>query len=95
MILEWATEAAPPLALSSSFGVDSAVMLHMVSRLETQPDVLYIDTGYHFDETQQHGEQLCDRLGLSYRHIRSTLAVAEHESVSGQQYRSDPNACCA
>jgi len=69
--VEWALEYLPdnPL-LSSSFGAQSAVMLHLVSRQAPGIPVLLIDTGYLFPETYQFIDHLVERLELNLKVIR-------------------------
>ena len=49
------------LVLSTSFGVQSAVMLHMVTQIVPQIPVLFIDTGYLFPETYRFAAELSQR----------------------------------
>ena len=62
----WALEHLPgEHVISSSFGIQSAVMLHMMSILQPGIPVILIDTGYLFAETHQFVDQLCERLDLN------------------------------
>ena len=68
--LAWAQNAfGPGLALTTSFGIQSAVLLHMVSELAQrsgQPvQVIWVDTGYLPPETYHYADQLSERLSLS------------------------------
>ena len=49
----------------SSFGAESAVLLHLVAQVNTQTPVLFIDTGKLFGETLQYAERLQGQLGLT------------------------------
>ena len=51
-------------ALVSSFGADSAVLLHMVSLINPDAQVVFLDTGFHFPETLVYRNQLVETLGL-------------------------------
>src|SRR5690606_31826166 len=57
------------IALVSSFGADSAVLLHMASRIDPSLPVVFIDTGKLFGETLRYRDDLVERLGL--RDVRS------------------------
>ncbi|MEQ8404564.1 MAG: phosphoadenylyl-sulfate reductase [Oceanicaulis sp.] len=48
----------------SSFGAESAVILHLVARVAPQTPVLFLNTGKLFDETLAYRDALADRLGL-------------------------------
>jgi len=64
--LAWAFDALPDShVLSSSFGAQSAVLLHMATRLRPQIPVVVVDTGYLFPETYAFIDQLQDRLQLN------------------------------
>src|SRR5690606_5617313 len=47
-VLRWAAHVVPRFVITSSFGADSAVLLHLVSQVAPQVPVLFLDTGYHF-----------------------------------------------
>ena len=66
-ILEWAilNQFKGTIALSSSFGIGSAVLLHMVSKIDKGLKVIFINTGCHFRETIDYKERLVSLLGLS------------------------------
>jgi phosphoadenosine phosphosulfate reductase len=53
------------IAVVSSFGAESAVLLHMVAAIEPVTPVLFVDTGRHFPETLDYRDRLAARLGLS------------------------------
>ena len=64
--IEQAVEHLPgEYVLSSSFGAQSAVMLHLVNEVIPHIPVVLIDTGYLFPETYQFVDQLTDRLQLN------------------------------
>ena len=52
------------LAVVSSFGAESAVLLHLVATLNPKTRVVFLDTGFHFPETLAYREELIARLGL-------------------------------
>lgn len=60
---------AGEIALVSSFGADSAVLLHMVSRIDPATPVLFVDTGKLFQETLLYQQELSERLGLVNVHV--------------------------
>lgn len=83
-------------AVVSSFGADSAVLLHLVAEVDPRATVLFVDTGRHFAETLAHRDRLAARLGL--RDVRtvgpSADAVAGRDG-DGALHATDPDACCA
>jgi len=70
--------------LSSSFGAQSAVMLHLLTQVEPDIPVILIDTGYLFSETYQFIDNLHDRLNLNLKVYRSDLSPAWQEARYGK-----------
>jgi phosphoadenosine phosphosulfate reductase len=83
------------LALVSSFGAESAVLLHLASRLRPQIPVLFLDTGMLFGQTLDYRKQLAARLGLTdVRDLRprfQDLAVGDPDA---RLWKTDTDACC-
>jgi phosphoadenosine phosphosulfate reductase len=94
-ILAWAAGVVPRFVVTSSFGADSAVLLHLVSQVSPEVPVLFLDTGFHFDETLAFRRDLARRLGLTVLDLRPDLSVAQQEQRFGDLPRLDPDACCA
>lgn len=83
--IEWAAEYLPTeFVLSSSFGIQAALTLHMVTQVMPDIPVILTDTGYLFPETYQFIELLTDRLKLNLKVYRSTLSPAWQEAIHGQ-----------
>ena len=83
--IEWAAEYLPTeFVLSSSFGIQAALTLHMVTQVMPDIPVILTDTGYLFPETYRFIEQLTDRLKLNLKVYRSTLSPAWQEAIHGQ-----------
>ncbi|MFM8887315.1 MAG: phosphoadenylyl-sulfate reductase, partial [Chthoniobacterales bacterium] len=71
-------------ALSTSFGVQAAVMLHLVTRIDPQIPVVFVDTGYLFPETYRFAEELTARLGLNLKVYTPLLTPARQEALYGK-----------
>lgn len=81
----WTLENLPQqLVLSSSFGIQAAVMLHLVTQQAPDIPVILTDTGYLFPETYQFIDQLTERLNLNLKVFRSDLVPAWQEARFGQ-----------
>lgn len=81
----WALEHfMPQVALSSSFGAQAAVCLHLATQLWPEIPVILVDTGYLFKETYQHIDALADRLSLNLKVYRSPLSAAWQEARHGR-----------
>lgn len=83
--IEQAVEHLPgEYVVSSSFGAQSAVMLHLVNQVIPRIPVVLIDTGYLFPETYQFIDQLTQRLQLNLKVYRSNASPAWQESRYGK-----------
>lgn len=85
--VEWALEHLPGNhALSSSFGAQSAVMLHLLNQVAPGIDVILVDTGYLFPETYQFVDQLRERLALNLHVYRPRMSPAWQEALYGKRW---------
>jgi len=83
--IEWALATlAGEHALSSSFGAQAAVSLHLVTRARLDMPVILIDTGYLFPETYRFVDQLRDRLHLNLKVFRPEVGAAWMEARFGK-----------
>ncbi|WP_105254014.1 phosphoadenylyl-sulfate reductase [Pseudoalteromonas sp. T1lg75] len=81
----WAMENLPGThILSSSFGIQAAVMLHLVTSVKKDIPVVLTDTGYLFPETYQFIDQLTERLQLNLKVYQSQLSPAWQEAKYGK-----------
>lgn len=86
--VRWALEHLPgPYVLSSSFGAQAAVMLHLVTRQRPDIPVVVIDTGYLFPETYRFIDQLTERLQLNLHVARPSLSPGWLEARHGQLWK--------
>jgi len=70
--------------LSSSFGAQSAALLHLITREKPGIAVVLIDTGYLFPETYRFADELTSRLALNLKVYRPTIGVAWMEARFGR-----------
>ena len=87
--VRWALQNLPlnPM-LSSSFGIQAAVMLHLVSTQQPDIPVVLTDTGYLFPETYQFIDELTDKLKLNLKVYRAALSPAWQEARFGKLWQS-------
>ena len=84
------------IALVSSFGAESAVLLHLVSVIDSTTPVLFIDTQMLFPETLTYLTTLADKLGLAdIRTITALPAAVAFDDPDGTLHQVNPDACCA
>lgn len=85
--VEWALEHLPGRhVLTSSFGAQAAVSLHLVSKHAPDIPVVFIDTGYLFPETYRFVDELTERLQLNLRVYRSLTSPAWQEARHGRRW---------
>ena len=83
--VRWALQHLPGThVLSSSFGAQSAVTLHLLSRQQPDIPVILIDTGYLFPETYRFADTLTERLGLNLKVYRPLVSRAWMEARHGR-----------
>jgi phosphoadenosine phosphosulfate reductase len=72
------------LVASTSFGLQSAVMLDLIAENAPEIPVIFIDTGYLFQETYLYAEQLIERFGTDLRVFQPRYSSARLEAVHGR-----------
>lgn len=83
------------IAILSSFGADSATLLHMISRITPAMPVLMVNTGKLFGETLRYADLLATRFGLSdVRSVAPLPARVKAADPKGMLWRDDPGRCC-
>ncbi|MBE0364259.1 phosphoadenosine phosphosulfate reductase [Pseudoalteromonas ulvae UL12] len=86
----WALENLPDTHfLSSSFGIQAAVMLHLLTSQQSDIPVVLTDTGYLFPETYQFIDTLTERLSLNLKVYRSEHSPAWQEAKYGKLWEQD------
>ncbi|KXV00615.1 MAG: phosphoadenylyl-sulfate reductase [Gluconobacter potus] len=84
------------VAVISSFGAESAVLLDLVAQADPSVPVFFLDTKRHFPETLEYRDRLSRRLGLSDVRTLSPTPKALHDRDPQDQLADfDPDACCA
>ena len=77
------------LVMSTSFGIQSAVTLHLTTLFRPDIPVIWVDTGYLPKETIQYATQLTELLNLNLHIARSPMSPEEMEFKYGQLWESD------
>lgn len=88
-ILAWSVRAFPGrIAVTLSFGGAGVILAHMLSRIDGAVPVIFLDTGFLFEETHAFKDTLVRRYGLEVVTMRPL-------SDPGPLYQTDPDRCCA
>jgi phosphoadenosine phosphosulfate reductase len=83
------------LALVSSFGTESAALLKLMADVDPAIPVIFLDTGWLFEETLAYRDTLIATLGLSdVRSVKPLEQTLSREDPERALWFSDPDACC-
>ncbi|MEO6395724.1 MAG: phosphoadenylyl-sulfate reductase [Devosia sp.] len=86
---------AGEVAVVSSFGADSSVLLHMVAQVDKTLPVYFLETGKHFPETLDYVRTLESRLGLTnVRWLTPDPKDIARFDPNGELWETDPDSCC-
>jgi phosphoadenosine phosphosulfate reductase len=84
-IVKWAVETfGDGLVMSTSFGIQAAVMLHLVTEIYPDIPIVWVDTGYLPPKTYRFAEQLTERLQLNLKVYQSPISPARMEALYGR-----------
>jgi phosphoadenosine phosphosulfate reductase len=86
---------AGDIAIVSSFGAESAVLLHLVAQVDPNIPVLFLDTGKHFAETLEYRDLVAKKIGLTNLQILTPDPddLAQKDET-GLRWSYDPDGCC-
>lgn len=82
-------------AIVSSFGAESAVLLHLIGSIDPTVPVLFLETGKHFPETLAYRDLLVKHIGLKdLRNITPSTDIIAKKDETGLRWSYDPDGCC-
>jgi phosphoadenosine phosphosulfate reductase len=91
----WQAVGREHLAVVSSFGTESAALLKVMADVDPAIPVIFLDTGWLFEETLAYRDVLIEKLGLrDVRSIKPLEASLSREDPDRELWFSDPDACC-
>ncbi|WP_293882248.1 phosphoadenylyl-sulfate reductase [Sphingomonas sp.] len=83
------------IALVSSFGAESAVLLHMVAQIDRTVPLIFVNTQKMFGETLAYRDELAERLGfVDMRVYRPDPYLLAQKDATGLRWNYDPDGCC-
>lgn len=83
------------IAAVSSFGAESAVLLHLIASIDKSVPVLFLETGKHFAETLAYRDELVRRLGLTNLiNLTPDAQALAGRDGNGLRWSYDPDGCC-
>lgn len=94
-VIDWAVaQFGARFCVTSSFA--DAVLVHLASRVAPGVDVVFLDTGLHFDQTLNVRDQVSSRLPVRLLSVRPRLSVGQQDALYGPRlFSRDPDECCA
>jgi phosphoadenosine phosphosulfate reductase len=93
-ISEALAESTSP-CVTSSFQHDCIALVHLVTRQRPDIPVLFLETGYHFDETIEYRDRMSRDWNLNLHNLESKQSVAAQEAQFGILNQTAPDRCCA
>lgn len=96
-ILNWSAASIDRLAVATSFQSSGLVILHLLREIRPDLPVLFLDTGFHFDETLEFKDRIVSMWDLKIVELRGEHGnVATQNKIYGEKlYKRDPDKCCA
>lgn len=90
--------ASPPfkqVGLVSSFGAESAVLMHLIASIDKAVPLIFVNTQKMFGETLAYGDELVERLGFTdLRVYRPDPYLIAAKDQTGLRWSYDPDGCC-
>ena len=85
--IAWARERfGAGVVLSTSFGLQSSVMLNLVLQVSKEIPIIFVDTGYLFPETYQYAMTLQEKLGFRVKTYSAKMSPAFQEVILGKSW---------
>ncbi len=82
-------------AIVSSFGAESAVLLHLIGSIDPSVPVIFLETGKHFPETLAYRDTLVRKIGLTgLRNVMPDPDLLAKKDETGLRWSYDPDGCC-
>lgn len=93
-IIDRALARASAPCVTCSFQAECIALIHMLVARRPRISVLFLDTGYHFNQTMLYRDQITSAWNLNLISLKPSLTVEQQESQFGLLYRSEPDRCC-
>ena len=88
-LMEWAADRfGQSLAVSTSFGIQSAVTLQLATRVMPEVPVIWVDSGYLPAETYRYADELVSRLKVNLHVYQSAISPARMEALHGRLWET-------
>lgn len=88
------TEQRGRACITCSFQAEDMVVLHMLRQRVPEITVLFLDTGYHFQDTYAYRDRMAAAWDLNLVSVTPNMTVPAQESAFGILHQTDPGRCC-
>ena len=85
-VIEWALDQNKKTVVTTSFGFNSAVTLHMVTQIRQNLPVVWVDSGYNLKDAYVVAEELIQKLGLNIHVYNPVMSCSRREAVHGANF---------
>ena len=92
--IDEALDAGGDACVTSSFQAECVALVHMLISRRPRIPVVFLDTGYHFQQTMEYRDRIAAEWHLNLRNLTPALTVPAQEAQFGVLYRSEPDRCC-
>jgi phosphoadenosine phosphosulfate reductase len=82
------------VCLTCSFQAEDVLLTKLALELDANIPILFLDTGYHFQETYEYRDQIAREWNLNLINLLPEMTVAEQEAERGLLFQSAPDQCC-
>ncbi len=95
-VLRWAVQSLDRIAVATSFQSSGLVILHHLRTIKPDIPVLFLDTGFHFEETLRFRDTIAEMWDLKVVTLRGEHGNAEEQAkiYGSELYRRSPDTCC-
>lgn len=93
-IVQQQLETNAPACITCSFQAEDMVVLHMARNLRPDIPVLFLETGYHFEQTYAYRDRYAREWNLKVVNLMPELTVIQQETQFGKLYQTEPTKCC-
>ena len=96
-VLDWALldSGLERVAVASSFQAETSALMHMAVQVKPDVPILFLETGFHFEETLEFKRRLTEQLGLNVVDLRGDHTPTTQAEAYGERlYERDPARCC-
>jgi phosphoadenosine phosphosulfate reductase len=80
--------------VTCSFQPGGVAVLHLMGERRRDVPVLFVDTGYHFQETLEFKDRIAELWDLDVRSVRTHQSTESQQDYVGPLYRTNPDQCC-